>query len=195
MKYFLFSLFLLVIGSPLMAQSTAWNQDASHSTVGFSVKHLVITSVSGSFKNYSVTVHSDKEDFSDAKIEVVIKTGSVYTDNEKRDEHLRSDDFFNSDKYTTMTFKGKSMKKVGKNKYKLTGDLNIRDITKTVTLDVEFGGRVKDPWGNTRAGFRIEGLINRFDYGLKWDKAIEAGGLVVGKEVRIICDVELVKQS
>lgn len=194
MKYALALLFMLGISSAAMAQSTKWTQDASHSNVGFSVKHLVISSVTGNFKTYSVTVLSDKEDFSDAKIDVSINTASIYTDNENRDNHLRSDDFFNSEKFPTITFKGKSMKKVGKNKYKLTGDLTIRNVTKTVTLDVEFGGKIKDPWGNTKAGFRIEGVINRFDYGLKWDKTVETGGLVVDKEVRIVCDVELAKQ-
>ena len=195
MKYALALLFLLGMSSPAISQSIKWTQDASHSNVGFSVKHLVISSVTGNFKNYSVTVLSDKEDFSDAKVDVSINTASIYTDNENRDNHLRSDDFFNAEKYPAMTFKGKSMKKAGKNKYKLTGDLTIRNITKTVTLDVEFGGKVKDPWGNTKAGFRIEGIINRFDYGLKWDKALETGGLVVDKEIRIVCDVELAKQS
>lgn len=196
MKYVLALLLAFVVaGSAATAQSTKWVQDASHSNVGFKIKHLVISSVSGNFKDYSITVLSDKEDFSDAKIEVTINTASIDTDNGDRDNHLRSDDFFNAEKYPKMVFKGKSMKKVGKNKYKLTGDLTIRDVTKTVTLDVEFGGKIKDPWGNTKVGFRIEGLINRFDYGLKWSKAVETGGLVVDEDVRIICEVELAKQS
>ena len=195
MRSALVFIFLCCFGTSLMAQSTKWTQDASHSDVSFNVKHLVISSATGNFKDYSVTVLSDKEDFSDAKIDVTINTGSIDTDNENRDKHLRSDDFFNSEKYPAMTFKGRSLKKVGKNTYKLTGDLTIRNITKTVTLDVEFGGRIKDPWGNTKAGFRIEGVINRFDYGLKWDKALETGGLVVDKDVRIICNIELTKQA
>lgn len=195
MKRALSFLFLFVVGAGILsAQSTKWIQDASHSTVGFTVKHMLVSSVRGNFKDYKITVLSDKEDFSDAKIEVVINTSSVNTDNGDRDNHLRSDDFFNAEKYPTMVFKGKSMKKVGKNKYKLTGDLTIRDVTKTVTLDVEFGGKVKDPWGNTKTGFTIAGDINRFDYGLKWSKAVEAGGLVVGDNVHISCDVELAKQ-
>lgn len=195
MKRALSFLFLFIVGAGILsAQSTKWVQDASHSTVGFTVKHMLVSSVRGNFKDYKITVLSDKEDFSDAKIEVVINTSSVNTDNGDRDNHLRSDDFFNAEKYPTMVFKGKSMKKVGKNKYKLTGDLTIRDVTKTVTLDVEFGGKVKDPWGNIKTGFTIAGDINRFDYGLKWSKAIEAGGLVVGENVHIACDVELAKQ-
>lgn len=195
MKRALSFLFLFIVSAGILsAQSTKWIQDASHSTVGFAVKHMLVSSVRGNFKDYKITVLSDKEDFSDAKIEVVINTSSVNTDNGDRDNHLRSDDFFNAEKYPTMVFKGKSMKKVGKNKYKLTGDLTIRDVTKTVTLDVEFGGKVKDPWGNTKTGFTISGDINRFDYGLKWSKAVEAGGLVVGENVHIACDVELAKQ-
>lgn len=195
MKRALSFLFLFIVSAGILsAQSTKWIQDASHSTVGFTVKHMLVSSVRGNFKDYKITVLSDKEDFSDAKIEVVINTSSVNTDNGDRDNHLRSDDFFNAEKYPTMVFKGKSMKKVGKNKYKLTGDLTIRDVTKTVTLDVEFGGKVKDPWGNTKTGFTISGDINRFNYGLKWSKAVEAGGLVVGENVHIACDVELAKQ-
>ena len=190
MKRALSFLFLFIVSAGILsAQSTKWIQDASHSTVGFTVKHMLVSSVRGNFKDYKITVLSDKEDFSDAKIEVVINTSSVNTENGDRDNHLRSDDFFNAEKYPTMVFKGKSMKKVGKNKYKLTGDLTIRDVTKTVTLDVEFGGKVKDPWGNTKTGFTISGDINRFDYGLKWSKAVEAGGLVVGENVHIDCDV------
>lgn len=195
MKRALSFLFLFIVSAGILsAQSTKWIQDASHSTVGFTVKHMLVSSVRGNFKDYKITVLSDKEDFSDAKIEVVINTSSVNTENGDRDNHLRSDDFFNAEKYPTMVFKGKSMKKVGKNKYKLTGDLTIRDVTKTVTLDVEFGGKVKDPWGNTKTGFTISGDINRFNYGLKWSKAVEAGGLVVGENVHIACDVELAKQ-
>lgn len=194
-----FSLMLIALflftGSTVFAQSTKWTQDASHSTIGFAVKHLVISTAKGNFKDYTITAMSDKNDFSDAKVEVVIKTASIFTDNTDRDNHLRSDDFFNSDKYPQMVFKSKSIKKVGKNKYKLTGDLTIRDVTKTVTLDMEFGGQIQDPWGNTKAGVTITGEINRFDYGLKWSKSLEAGGLVVDNIVRIQCDVELAKQK
>lgn len=195
MKFILSLLLLFIVGGGVLsAQSTTWIQDASHSNVGFAIKHMVVATVRGNFKDYKVTVLSDKEDFSDAKIDVVINTSSINTENSDRDNHLRSDDFFNAEKYPTMVFKGRSLKKVSGNKYKLTGDLTIRDVTKTVTLDVEFGGKVKDPWGNTKTGFTISGDINRFDYGLKWNKAIEAGGLVVSEDVRIVCDVELVKQ-
>ncbi|MBL7974921.1 MAG: polyisoprenoid-binding protein [Candidatus Kapabacteria bacterium] len=187
------ALLLVVSAFTATAQNTVWNLDPSHSMLGFKVKHLVISSVTGKFTEYSVSVKSDKPDFTDAQITVVAKTKSIFTDNNDRDNHLRSDDFFNSEKFPEMTFKSKSIKKTGGNKYKVTGDLTIRNVTKTVTLDMEFGGIVKDPWGNTKAGFSISGEINRFDYNLAWNKAIEAGGLVVDKMVKIECDVELAK--
>ena len=186
---------LLITISTLTFSQTTWTVDKSHSKVGFSVSHLVITDVDGFFKDYEAQISSNGDDFSTANIELKVNTSSIFTDNEKRDDHLRSDDFFNSEKYPKMTFKGKSMKKVGDKKYKLTGDFTIRDVTKQITLDVTYNGMVKDPWGNTKAGFKITGEIDRFDYNLKWDKAIEAGSLVVGKDVELVIDLQLVKKS
>jgi polyisoprenoid-binding protein YceI len=186
---------LLITISTLTFSQTTWTVDKSHSKVGFSVSHLVITDVDGFFKDYDAQISSNGDDFSTANIELKVNTSSIFTDNEKRDDHLRSDDFFNSEKYPKMTFKGKSMKKVGDKKYKLTGDFTIRDVTKQITLDVTYNGMVKDPWGNTKAGFKITGEIDRFDYNLKWDKAIEAGSLVVGKDVELVIDLQLVKKS
>lgn len=186
---------LLITISTLTFSQTTWTVDKSHSKVGFSVSHLVITDVDGFFKDYEAQISSNGDDFSTANVELKVNTSSIFTDNEKRDDHLRSDDFFNSEKYPQMTFKGKSMKKVGDKKYKLTGDFTIRDVTKQVELDVKFNGIVKDPWGNTKAGFKITGEIDRFDYNLKWDKAIEAGSLVVGKDVELVIDLQLVKKS
>ena len=186
---------LLITISTLTFSQTTWTVDKSHSKVGFSVSHLVITDVDGFFKDYEAQISSNGDDFSTANVELKVNTNSIFTDNEKRDDHLRSDDFFNSEKYPQMTFKGKSMKKVGDKKYKLTGDFTIRDVTKQITLDVTYNGMVKDPWGNTKAGFKITGEIDRFDYNLKWDKAIEAGSLVVGKDVELVIDLQLVKKS
>jgi polyisoprenoid-binding protein YceI len=186
---------MLITVSTLTFSQTTWTVDKSHSKVGFSVSHLVITDVDGFFKDYDAQISSNGDDFSTANIELKVNTSSIFTDNEKRDDHLRSDDFFNSEKYPQMTFKGKSMKKVGDKKYKLTGDFTIRDVTKQITLDVTYNGMVKDPWGNTKAGFKITGEIDRFDYNLKWDKAIEAGSLVVGKDVELVIDLQLVKKS
>ncbi|MFM7079977.1 MAG: YceI family protein [Bacteroidota bacterium] len=175
------------------AQTTRWDIDPTHSQVTFTATHLLITEVTGNFKNYSGNVLADKPDFSDAKVDFSIKVNSIDTDNEMRDNHLKSDDFFNAEKFPEMNFKGKQMKAAGKGKYKLTGDLTIRDVTKTIVLDVVYAGTTKDPWGNTKAGFKITGKINRFDYGLKWNTLTEAGGAVVGQDIEIKIPLQLVK--
>lgn len=177
------------------AQAGEWVQDAAHTTIGFSARHLIITTVGGKFKDFSINVKSDKTDFSDAKIEVRIKAASISTENDMRDNHLRSDDFFAAAEFPEIVFVGTKMQNLGDNKYKVTGNLTIRGITKLVTLDAEFGGLVKDPGGNTKAGFSLTGSINRFDFGLKWNKAIEAGGMVVGENIKLLCEVELLKKS
>ncbi|MBX3006462.1 MAG: YceI family protein [Melioribacteraceae bacterium] len=187
----IFSLLLLM--TAVSIAQTKWELDKSHSKVGFSVSHLVITDVDGLFKDYSGSITTNGDDFSTAKIDFTINTASISTENEGRDKHLRSDDFFNAEKFPQMTFKSKSMKKVNDKNYKLVGDLTIRDVTKQVELDVRFNGMVKDPWGNTKAGFKISGEINRFDYNLKWNNTVETGGLVVGKEVTLKIDLQLKK--
>jgi polyisoprenoid-binding protein YceI len=185
---------IFLISSSVFAQTT-WSVDKSHSKVGFSVTHLVITDVEGYFKNYDATITTKDDDLTTANVDFTINTSSIFTDNNDRDNHLRSDDFFNAEKYPQMIFKGKSLKKVGDKKYKLIGDFTIRDVTKQITLDVTYNGTVKDPWGNTKAGFKVTGEIDRFDYNLKWDKSIETGSLVVGKEVELVIDLQLVKKS
>ena len=191
-------LFLLLFVSLINAQTkeeNVWVVDKAHSKIGFAVTHLLISEVEGYFKDFDLKVVTDREDFVDAKIEFTAKTASIFTDNEKRDEHLKSDDFFNSEKFPEMKFVSKSFKKVGKNKYKLTGDLTIRDVTKPITLDVVYNGTVKDPWGNTKAGFNVTGKLNRFDYGLKWNALTELGGAVVDKIVKLRINVQLKQQS
>jgi polyisoprenoid-binding protein YceI len=171
-----------------------WNIDNSHSSIIFRVKHMVISEVSGYFKEFNGASESKKvDDFSDAKVNFTIKTASVTTDNEKRDEHLRSDDFFNAAKFPELKFVSKSFKKTAKGKYVLTGDLTMRDVTKEIKLDVVFNGNVNDPWGNTRAGFKLSGKLNRQDYGLKFNQALGTGEAVVGNEVKIEGNIELVK--
>ena len=189
----LLAIFLLT--TTLTFAQTTWTFDKSHSKVGFSVTHLIISEAEGNFKSFDGTVETNGDDFSGAKVEFTVDTKSIDTDNEQRDNHLRNDDFFNSEKFPKMTFKSKSFKKVGDKKYKLVGDLTIRDVTKEVALDVKHNGTVKDPWGNTKAGFKITGEINRFDYGLKWNALMEAGGAVVGEDVSLEIDVELAKKS
>ncbi len=190
-KLIMLSLFILSVAS--MQAQTNWSVDKAHSQVMFTVSHLVITEVTGNFKNFDAKVTADKADFTDAKIEFTAEVASINTDNEMRDNHLKSDDFFNAGKFPEMKFKGKELKKVSGNKYKLTGDMTIRDITKTITLDVTFLGMANDPYGNTKAGFKIKGTINRFDYGLKWNTLTEAGGAVVGSDVEITVNLQLAK--
>lgn len=192
LKFLVIALALL---SPSLLAQTTWTVDKTHSKVGFKVTHLVITDVEGYFKNYDAAITTNGDDLTTSLIDFTINTSSIFTDNNDRDNHLRSDDFFNSEKYPQMTFKSKSMKKVSDNKYKLIGDFTIRDVTKQIELDVKYNGTVKDNRGNIKAGFKVTGEINRFDYNLKWNKAIEAGSLVVGKDVELIVDLQLIKKS
>jgi polyisoprenoid-binding protein YceI len=189
MKTYILSLVLLLgISLNGFAQKT-WDIDKVHSTVKFGVTHLVIATVEGNFKDFTAKLYT-KADGSYDKIEATIKTASVNTDNETRDNHLRSDDFFAAAKFPEMIFVSKSIQKVGSDQYKITGDLTIRGVTKSVVLDAKNNGTITDPWGNTRTGWSASTKINRFDFGLAWNKAIETGGLVVGKEVTITINAE-----
>ncbi len=187
--------FGLLFGLSLTTAQTIWNSDLSHSRVDFSVSHLVIAEVTGRFTQFEVTLQQEKEDFSDSKLEATIKTASINTDSEGRDKHLRSDDFLNAEKFPDITFKSTSFVKTGKDTYKVTGDLTIRDVTKTVVLDTKYNGSVTDPRGNVKSAFKATTSVNRFDYGVKWNKAIETGGLVAGDTVTITLLVELGKQK
>ena len=172
---------------------TKWTIDKAHSKVQFTVTHLIISEVNGLFKSFDGSIEASKSDFTDAKINFTVNVASINTENDGRDKHLKSDDFFNAEKFPLITFKGNSLKKIDDKNYKLTGDFTIRDITKEITLDVVYNGSIKDPWGNTKAGFKILGEINRFDYNLKWNALMEAGGAVVGKTVKLVIDLELQK--
>jgi len=191
MNKFILSLAIVAIfAGGLFSQNQKWGVDKSHSTVGFTVSHLVIAEVDGKFSDFDVNMETNsKGDL--VTVNALIKTSSVNTDNKDRDAHLRNDDFFNSEKYPDMKFVSTKIKKEGKNSYKITGNLTIRDVTKTVVLNAKYNGQVKDPWGNTKSGWTANTKINRFDYNLKWDKAIETGGLVVGKEVTINLKIEM----
>ena len=177
------------------AQVATWNVDHSHSSVKFNISHLVISEVEGSFKKYDGTIKSDKDDFTDANIQFTVDVASIDTDSENRDNHLKSDDFFNVQKYPQMIFKSSSFKKISDNKYVLEGELTIRDVTKKVKFDVVYGGTAKDGYGNTKAGFKASTVINRFDYGLKWNAITEAGGMTVGSDVKIILNIQFAKQK
>lgn len=174
--------------------ANTWKFDKAHSTIGFDVTHMVITTVDGKFNKFDGTVTTDGDAWETAQINFTADVNSIDTDNEDRDKHLRSDDFFAADQYPELKFVSKSMEKVGNKKYKLTGDLTIRGNTKEVVLDVTHSDIIQDPWGNTRAGFSITGTINRFDFGLKWNDALETGGLIVGREVDIDIQAEIIKQ-
>lgn len=179
----------LSLGISATAQ-TKWKLDKSHSSVRFSVSHMVVSEAEGTFKTWDGTVEQTKDDFSDSKIAFTIDVNSINTENERRDGHLKSDDFFNAEKFPTIKFESTSLKALGNNKYTLTGNLTIRDVTKPVTFAVTHGGVIAGGRGK-KAGFKATATINRFDYGLKWDRATETGGLVVGKEVEVTVKVEL----
>lgn len=194
MKKIFIGTFATVLAGFTFAQTTNWTLDKAHSNVNFSVSHMVVSETTGEFKDISVDVKSDKVDFTDAKINFTAKVNSINTNDEKRDAHLKSPDFFDAEKFPELTFKGKELKKVSEGKYKLLGDLTMHGVTKTVELDVKHGGVVKDPYGNTRAGFKVTGTVNRMDYGVKWNANLDAGGLVVGEEVEFVCNIELIKK-
>jgi polyisoprenoid-binding protein YceI len=172
-----------------------WTMDPTHSEVQFKVRHLMISNVTGIFPKFDVQVETQDLDFMTAKAKFTADTTVVTTNNEQRDQHLRSADFFDSAKFPSLSFVATKYEKVDNDSYELYGDLTIRDVTKNVKLDVEFGGVITDPWGNTRAGFTINGKINRKDYGLLWNAVTETGGLVAGNDVKIHVEVELIKQA
>jgi polyisoprenoid-binding protein YceI len=170
-------LFITVLAvSSVLAQKTGWNLDKAHSSIGFSIKHMVISEVTGNFKDYDINFNSTKSDFTDASVVASIKVASINTDNEKRDGHLKTDDFFNAEKFPLITFKSTSFEKVGDNKYKITGDLTIRDVTKRVTFDATYNGSIKAPWGAQIYSWKATVSVNRFDYGLKWKRRSRQAG-------------------
>lgn len=171
------------------AQST-WTIDQTHSKIGFNVTHMVVSEVEGNFKQFAGKVISNSDDFNGAEVEFEAQVASVNTDNDRRDGHLRSDDFFSAEKFPTITFKGKIVKEGGK--YQLKGKFTMRDVTKDVTFDVTYGGTVNT--GKVmKAGFKVEGTINRQEYGLRWANKLESGEFVVADEVEIECKLELNK--
>lgn len=178
---------------PAAASASTWNIDASHSEVGFSVKHLMISNVKGRFAKFSGTINADDKDVTKSTVEVEIDANSIDTRDEKRDEHLKSPDFFDTAKNPKITFKSKKVTKAGKG-LKVEGDLTMRGVTKPVTLEVEqLTDVVKDPWGNEKRGVVAKAKVNRKDFGINWNKALDGGGVVVGDTVDIIIEAELAK--
>ncbi len=176
------------------AEISKWKVDHDHSTIGFQVAHMVVSKTNGKFTDYSGVVEMDPEAMEFKSIEATIQTASVTTDHQKRDDHLRSPDFFDVKAFPTMTYKMKSYKKTG-DSYTALGDLTLLEVTKEITLNGSFNGVAQDPWGNTRAGFTAEGTINRKDFGMKFSKLLDNGGLVVGDEVKIKLEIEVIKEK
>ncbi len=172
--------------------TTKWTLDPTHSELQFKVKHLMITTVTGSLKSFSSEVTSEGDDFTNGEISFSGEISSLDTGNTDRDNHLKSADFFNAEEHPTMSFKSSSVEKDGDD-YIVKGDLTIKGETKPVKLTAEFGGIATDPWGNTKAGFTLSGKINRSDFGLTWNAALETGGVMVSEEVRILGELQFVK--
>ncbi|MFI5164179.1 MAG: YceI family protein [Bacteroidia bacterium] len=176
-------------------QTKTWALDPMHSSVHFAVRHMVISETKGDFKNYKLNVLTNELDFEDAKVELEIDVKSISTGMPDRDKHLLSADFFDAEGFPSIKFVSDSFKKVKDEEYLLMGNITIKETTKSIELKVNYGGQVIDPWGNLRAGFTIEGSINRFDFGLTWNSLMETGSAVVGKIVKISSSIELVTQK
>ena len=172
---------------------TKWALDPTHSELAFKVRHMMITNVKGEFRKFDGSLLTEGSDFTKSSIDVTIDASSIFTNEDKRDGHLKSGDFFDVENYPTLSFQGKSFKKLYDDEYKLKGVLTIKGVSKEVELDVEFGGINKDPWGNEKAGFSVEGKINRKDFGLNWNAALETGGVLVSEEVKISAEVQFVR--
>ncbi|HXY54336.1 MAG TPA: YceI family protein [Nitrospirota bacterium] len=186
----------MILAIPHAAVASTWNIDPDHSNLGFKIKHLMVSNVKGNFNIYSGIVEINDKDTTKSKVEVTIDTNSVNTNVKKRDDHLRSADFFDVAKYPTMTFVSKKVTIVGQDKLKITGDFTLHGVTKEVVLDLEGPtAESKDPWGNTRKGITATTKINRKDYGLMWNQALETGGVLVGDEVDITLEVEMIKKQ
>ena len=188
----LISIFIAAAGGTVSAEMARYNVDLDHSSVEFRVAHMVVSKTTGRFTDYTGFIEMDVETKKVKALEAVIKTTSVNTGNEKRDTHLKTADFFNVEKYPTMTYRMKSYRKAGEN-YEAIGDLTLLGVTKEITLVGDFNGETRDPWGNIRAGFTAEGKINRKDFGMDWNKVLDNGGVIVGNDVFIKLDIECIK--
>ena len=181
--------------TPTTGTTTTWSVDPTHSHVEFAVKHLMISTVRGRFGDIKGTITYNESDPTKSKVEIEIGTSSIDTRTEQRDNHLRSPDFFDVEKYPSMKFVSKRIEGDINGEFKIIGDLTIRDQTREVALEAEFHGKTRDPWGGDRMGFEAKGKINRKDFGLTWNQALEAGGWVVGDDIKLAIEVELVKQK
>lgn len=194
MKTIIISALILAAKVFANAQTTQWGYDDTHAKVGFSISHFGISETEGKFTKFSGSVLSDKPDFSDAKIEITIDVNSINTEAPQRDAHLKSADFFDVAKFPAIVFKSKKLTAAGKNKYKLTGDITMHGVTKEIVLDVIYKGTVVDPYKNTKAGFKLSGTLNRNDFGLSWNGKLASGEILVGNEVELLINIELIKK-
>ena len=195
MKSLIASLTLLIAVPALLNAQATWKPDKAHSQVKFSVTHMVISEVTGSFTDFDASLQQPSNDsFDGSTVQAVIKTASISTNNDRRDQHLRTDDFFNAGKYPEIRFASTAFTKTGPDTYRISGNLTIRDTTRPVVLDAKMTGML-NAWGGTHVGFKATTSIDRFDYGVKWDKTLDAGGLIVSRNVDITLLFEFVKQQ
>lgn len=174
--------------------ATKWVIDPTHSEIGFKVKHMMFTNVSGKFSKFDATIESENNDFENATIEFTGAVDSITTGNADRDTHLLSADFFDAAQFPELKFSATSFTKVNEGEYELVGDLTLHGVTKSVKLSAEYSGLLTDPWGNAKIAFSLDGKINRKDWGLNWNSALETGGVLVGEEVRLVIELQFIKQ-
>ena len=175
--------------------TNAWHIDAAHSGINFWVRHMLVSKVRGRFAKYTGTVHLDEGDLTRSVVEATIDASSIDTGTPQRDTHLRSADFFDVEKYPELRFRSRRVERLAESRYRVVGDLTIRDVTREVSLDVEYGGRAKDPWGNERAGFIATTSLDRKEFGLTWNQVLEAGGVLVGDRVDVELEIQAVKAA
>ena len=174
--------------------TTKWVLDPTHSELGFKIKHLMISNISGSFQQFEVEVETEGDDFSTAQIRATAEIASIHTNNEQRDHHLRNSDFFEAETYPQLSFQSTSIEKLDEDTFLVNGDLTMKGVRKPVKLQVEYSGITKDPWGGVRAGYTITGKLNRSDWGINFNGVLETGGLALSEEVKLFSEIQLVKQ-
>ena len=175
-------------------EKSTWVIDPTHSEIGFKVKHMMFTNVSGKFNAFDVVIENDHDKFETSETRFSADVKSIDTDNEDRDNHLRSGDFFEVDVYPKISFTSTEIKKISDAVFQVSGDLSIKNVTKNIVLETEYSGLMQDPWGNTKIGLSLAGKINRKDFGLTWNSTLETGGVLVGEEIKLLSEIQLIKQ-
>ncbi len=176
-------------------QETKWSIDSTHSEIGFKVRHLMISNVKGTFKKFDASIYTTEKDFTTATVDLWIDAASISTGDDSRDEHLKGPDFLDVTKYKQISFTSSTIGKPDHSgNQELWGELTIKEVTKNIKLNIQFGGTATDPWGNEKAGFTVTGKINRSEWGLVWNTAMDAGGIMVGDEISVLCEIELIYQ-